>query len=207
MGVLLPSTGHREQKKQRTKEKLTEAALRLFLERGFEETRIDDIVAEVDLVPRTFFRYFCSKDDALFGWYEIIIKEALAALRARPRGEGVVRALIATVQEVKRAHRSHERIALILHQLGERSPEILARTAAKRYDHQRKIARALASRLEPSASLVADIVTASIFSVYLVTLDQWAAEGTSKPLEEHADVNLKKALKLLQSIDERYTLR
>src|ERR1700753_2256415 len=94
VSVPLPSMGHRERKKYRTKEQLTDVALRLFAERGFEETTIDDIVAEVGVVPRTFFRYFASKDDALFGWYDIVRSRVLAALQKRPSGEGLVSALL-----------------------------------------------------------------------------------------------------------------
>ena len=158
-------------------------------------------------MPRTFFRYFCSKDDALFGWYDALREEAVAALRARPRGEGIVRALIAANLEVARAHRAQEPIALVTYQLVNRSPDIRARRAAWFYELQHDIAQVLASRLPPSASLVAEMTSAAVRTAFSEAADQWAAEGAQRPLVESVQATAVKVLKLFEHCDKQYKLQ
>jgi AcrR family transcriptional regulator len=57
--------GLRERKKARLRQQIVETALRLFRERGYENTRIDDIVHVLEVSQPTFFRYFPSKDAVL----------------------------------------------------------------------------------------------------------------------------------------------
>lgn len=55
----------REERKQRTRERLVEAARTLFSERGFDHTTIDDIAAAAHVSRGTFFNYFENKDAVL----------------------------------------------------------------------------------------------------------------------------------------------
>src|SRR5260370_20062755 len=54
--------GLRERKKARLRRQIVETALRLFHKRGYESTRIEDIVKVLEISPPTFFRYFPTKD-------------------------------------------------------------------------------------------------------------------------------------------------
>lgn len=55
-------TGLRERKKQRTRATLIDAAMDLCLKHGYESTTVEQIAAAADVSPRTFSRYFATKD-------------------------------------------------------------------------------------------------------------------------------------------------
>jgi AcrR family transcriptional regulator len=57
--------GLRERKKARLRQEIIKTAIRLFRKRGYENTRIDDIVQILEISQPTFFRYFPSKDAVL----------------------------------------------------------------------------------------------------------------------------------------------
>src|SRR5271154_5132230 len=60
-----PLGGLRERKKARLRQQIIETALHLFRQRGYEKTRIDDIVQTLEISQPTFFRYFPSKEAVL----------------------------------------------------------------------------------------------------------------------------------------------
>jgi AcrR family transcriptional regulator len=85
--------GLRERKKQRTREQIVEAAMRLFAERGFHATTITDIAAAAEVAPRTFFAYFPSKEAVVFHNLDRDLDGLASALRDRLPGETAFDAL------------------------------------------------------------------------------------------------------------------
>src|SRR3974390_2940605 len=61
----IEALGLRERKKARLRQQIIETAIRLFRKRGYEKTRVDDIVRILEISQPTFFRYFPSKDAVL----------------------------------------------------------------------------------------------------------------------------------------------
>lgn len=57
--------GLREDKKDRQRRAIVDAALKLFRNRGYDQTRVRDIIERVGISQATFFNYFPSKDSLL----------------------------------------------------------------------------------------------------------------------------------------------
>ncbi len=93
-----PRPGLRERKKARTRAALQEHALRLFRERGYEATTVDEIADAAEVSPSTFFRYFPTKEDVVL--YDALDPLLLEAFEAQPAGLSPVGALRATMREV-----------------------------------------------------------------------------------------------------------
>src|SRR5690349_20353631 len=87
----VPANGLRQLKKARTRAELQRHALRLFRDRGYATTTVDDIAAAADVSRSTFFRYFPSKEDiVLFDDVDPLMAEALAE---QPAGTPLLTAL------------------------------------------------------------------------------------------------------------------
>jgi AcrR family transcriptional regulator len=80
-----PALGLRERKKQRTRATLLDAAVELCDRQGFERTTVDQIAAIAEVSPRTFSRYFATKDAIAFALIDDAVDLAAAELARQPR--------------------------------------------------------------------------------------------------------------------------
>lgn len=87
------ATGLRGRKMARTRQAIADAAMQLFLERGFDQVSILKIAAAADVAVQTVYNYFPAKADLVFDEADAIIDDMLAALRQRPPGQPAVAAL------------------------------------------------------------------------------------------------------------------
>jgi AcrR family transcriptional regulator len=94
--------GRRERKKLQTRGAIEAAAFRLFAERGYDRTTVDDIAEAADVAVRTFFRYFSSKQHILFGDVaHDIVARLHVALAARPAGEPIEESVLHACQSLE----------------------------------------------------------------------------------------------------------
>jgi AcrR family transcriptional regulator len=83
----------RERKKQRTRATLIDAAVELCERQGFERTTVDQIAAIADVSPRTFSRYFATKDAIALALIDDGINQAAVELARQPIDIGHFEAL------------------------------------------------------------------------------------------------------------------
>ena len=94
------SGGMRERKKLATRDALSAAALRLALEHGPQNVRVDDIAEAAGVSPRTYNNYFSSREQAIVvGLAAERGAPLAAALRARPVDEPLEQAVVGALIE------------------------------------------------------------------------------------------------------------
>lgn len=88
-----PPVGRRERKKAATRQSIADAALRLFLERGYDQVGIRDIADAADVSTTTLFKHFSGKEALVFDQESDRETALLAAVRDRLPGETILDAL------------------------------------------------------------------------------------------------------------------
>ncbi|MBX6768191.1 MAG: TetR/AcrR family transcriptional regulator, partial [Actinomadura rubrobrunea] len=85
--------GRRERKKAATRQAIADAALRLFLERGYDNVGIREIADAADVSTTTLFKHFPVKEALVFDREADLKAGLLAAVRERPKGQSIPAAL------------------------------------------------------------------------------------------------------------------
>ncbi|MFL6120447.1 TetR/AcrR family transcriptional regulator [Actinophytocola sp.] len=163
------SYGLRERKKTATREALSAAALRLALERGPHNVRVDDIAEAAGVSPRTYNNYFSSREQAIVA--AITAERATrvaAAVRARPADEPLAEAVTRAVIETYTSEPANEAITLITS-----SPRLRAEFVDAVSAIGQPLAEAIGERLGGDDTLVPRTLAAAVSAAARVALDHW----------------------------------
>ena len=87
------SPGLRERKKLRTRETLVQVAMELCLKQGYENTTVEQIATAADVSPRTFSRYFVTKDAVFLTTITDYAEEVVSHLETIPADVGPLEAM------------------------------------------------------------------------------------------------------------------
>lgn len=181
--------GLRERKKQKTRAQLTDAAFRLFGERGFDNTTIEDIVDEVEVSPRTFFRYFDSKEDVVIGFFDDIGLELRAMLEERPADEPPYTAVCAALGSLADMYEADEGRVVAAKRLSYDTPSIRARLLDKHARWENNLTEGLAARLQvdPDRDPRPRLIAAVALAAFSTAVGDWCATGAKADLHTRVD--------------------
>ena len=146
--------GLRARKKERTRDAIAEAAISLFLARGFDDVSVTDIAAAAEVSKPTLFRYFPSKEDLVVHRFADHSGEAARVVRARPDGVAPLDALHRHFRDgLDRRDpvtglNDHPQV-LAFHRLVFDTPSLAARVARFTVDDEAALADALTGPLRP----------------------------------------------------------
>jgi AcrR family transcriptional regulator len=91
--MLTPSPDRRTRKRLATRQRISDIASRLFVERGFDQVTVDEIAEAADVARMTVFNHFSRKEDMFFDLDEEGREDLLAALQKRAAGTSPIEAL------------------------------------------------------------------------------------------------------------------
>jgi AcrR family transcriptional regulator len=155
-------------------DRLQQAALALYGERGFEQTTVAEIAKRAGLTERTFFRYFADKPEVLFSGSVALQEFVVAQVAAAPDSAAPIDAVASAFEATagifdERRESSVQRQAVIEANAGLRQRELIKLAT---------LASAIAEQLrrrgvsDPAASLTAEAGIA----VFKVAFERWINE-------------------------------
>lgn len=167
--------GLRERKKEATREALSAAALRLALEHGPQNVRVDDIAEAAGVSPRTYNNYFSSREQAIVA--AVAAERALriaAALRARPAGEPLAEAVTEAIAEQYTSEPEGDTLTLITS-----SPALRAEFAKTVTSIEQLLASAIADRTGNDDEMANCVLAAAISAAARIAVERWVSRSES----------------------------
>lgn len=153
---------------------ISHAALALIAERGFDATTVDDIAEAAGISRRTFFRYFPSKNDVLWGDFDDRLDDFRRRLASGPHDVPLAEALRDAVLEFNQhpadeVHYHRRRMALLLN-----VPGLVAHSTLRYAAWRAVVADWVAARTGADpAGLHAQTVAWTALAVSLAAYEQW----------------------------------
>jgi AcrR family transcriptional regulator len=160
-----------------TRSRLEQAALKLYVERGFEQTTVAEIAKEAGLTERTFFRYFADKREVLFSGAGALEELLVTTVASGPDSVTPIEAVAGALEAAGEVLQERREYARQRQSVIAANPELQERELLKLASLAAALAEALRRRgvSEPAASLTAEAGIA----VFKVAFDRWV-NGSSR---------------------------
>ena len=170
-----------ERKRRAVRAELSEAALQLLVERGFESVTIDDMARVAGVSRRTFFRYFSSKEDMVFAFLDQWAGRLAADIVARPADEDPVAAVHQAFRQLTIAYEDR---ALVLVRLVRETPALHQQERINREHLRSAVVTALAHRLgvDEERSLRPQILATIAFAPLDAAMFAWFTSRSNQEI-------------------------
>lgn len=179
----------RQRHVDRTRQTIIDAAFELFMERGFAPTTIDEIAERADIAPRTFFRYFPTKESVLFHDSEAKIGLIRDRIMERPSGESAAEAIFAVCASMAEdVTEDHKRAHLIVHLATEDDTFLAIRRRAMTEQVGKAVLTAIAERTGiPETDVGLQAMTAAVVSCAATAIHAWFNDGGTGDVREYLE--------------------
>ena len=163
-------------------------AIELFAERGFDAVTVDDIAAAAGTSPRTFFRYFATKDEVVLDYERRVNERLVAVFDDRPASEGAVLALREAYRATSHVEPADRGRVVQLGRILDAAPGLRARARGERVAQDDVLVERVAARLGVAAGdQRARVVVAAMGAAAAAEFRAWVADdGRGDPAERIA---------------------
>lgn len=185
-----------------SRDRLVDAALELFQQRGFAAVTVDDIADRAGVSARTFFRYFPDKEEVLFADDDRMLPNLLAAITEAPTdsvtaSDDMARAL-ATLAHSFTPH--HARLAH-RQRIIDSQVSLSGRELAKQARWQQSVTEHLIERGYEADEAV--LLAAIGFAIFRQALHAWLAEPSGPALSTRIAAALPRVSSILEATPSR----
>jgi AcrR family transcriptional regulator len=165
------------------RERLEQAAMDLYAERGFDQTTVAEIAARAGLTERTFFRYFADKREVLFSGAATLQELFTSSVAKAPDGAAPIDTVTAALDAVSPLFEERRAFARGRQALIAAHAELRERELIKLASLASAIAAALRSRgvPEPAASLAAE----TGITLFKIAFEHWVDDREQRELKHH----------------------
>ena len=184
---MAPSLG--ERKRERTREAVADTALRLFAARGFDQVTVEEIAAASEVSPRTFFRYFATKEDTLFSESDAGREALLRALADQPGEASAVDALQSAMGALAAYYADMGERLRLRHQVVVSSPSLRTRAAERQQRWESDVVEHLraSGRADHLGPFELRLLVASATTALRVAIEAWVAEDADGGITDLVD--------------------
>jgi AcrR family transcriptional regulator len=186
-----PRAGRTSAGRRRLRHALTVAAIEKFLEQGYEATTVDEITSAAGVGRRTFFRYFRSKEDAIFPNHDEVLHDIEELFASADAGRNPVEVACAAVGLVLDFYLADPVVSVKRYALTRTVPSLRDREVASVDRYQRVLARYLRARFEASGDPLADlrgsVAAAAVAAAHNHVLRRWLRSGGTGDAHAHAE--------------------
>jgi AcrR family transcriptional regulator len=160
--------------------RLRQAAMELYVERGYEQTTVAEISERAGLTARTFFRYFADKREVLFAGSVGLQEQLVAALDGAPDSASPMEAVSAALDAGATVLGQHREYSRQRQSVIAANAELRERELIKMASLAVALAEGLRRRgvADPNASLAAEAGVA----VFRVAFERWVHESGEQEL-------------------------
>ncbi len=176
--------GLRERKRRETRQRLAETGLRLFLEKGYEQTTLDEIAEAAGVSRRTVFHYFDHKGDILLAWKSGLGEAMRAAILEERPDRAPLDVVLSALQRLAGRYQADDHIRI--ERLLSSSERLGASKLANYAEQEQAVFEALVALWPaPERRERLRLVAMTAVGALRLAFERWAERGGAETLADH----------------------